>query len=112
MSGAITATSQSDSGWMSGLISDASNVRAQEQTLNSQVSTGLVSTTYSGLGSGAAVSLDINPEIANLQTWQSNINQAAGSMHGYDRRRGASRLAAGRWAARYDRREYLRIRRR
>jgi flagellin-like hook-associated protein FlgL len=80
MSGAITATGQSDSGWMSSLISDAANVRAQEQTLTNQVSTGQVSSTYAGLGSGAAVSLDINPEIANLTTWQSNINQAAGTM--------------------------------
>jgi flagellar hook-associated protein 3 FlgL len=80
MSGAITGTSQSDTGWMSSLISDAANVRGQLETLTNQASTGLVSSTYAGLGDGAAVSLDINPEINNLQTWQSNINQAAGSM--------------------------------
>ncbi len=33
-----------------------------------------------GLGSGASVSLDLNPEIANLQTWQANINAATGTM--------------------------------
>ena len=58
MSGAITATSQSDSGWMSSLISDAATVRAQEQTLTNQVSTGQVSSTYAGLGSGAISSTE------------------------------------------------------
>jgi len=80
MSGAITATSQSDAGWMSSLISDAANVRQKLETLTNQVSTGLIGTTYAGLGSGAAVSLDLNPEIADLQTWQANINQTTGPM--------------------------------
>ncbi len=80
MSGAITATGQSDAGWMSSLISDAASVRQKLETLTNQASTGLLGTTYAGLGSGAAVSLDLNPEIANLQTWQANINQATGSM--------------------------------
>ncbi len=80
MSGTITAASQADAGWMSSLISDAANVRQQLTTLTNQVSTGLVSTTYSGLGSGAAVSLDLNPELTSLQTWQNNINQVTGSM--------------------------------
>ena len=39
-----------------------------------------MSNTYAGLGSGAAVSLNLNPQIATLQTWQNNINQAASSM--------------------------------
>src|ERR1022692_4098124 len=80
MSGTITGTGQSSAGWMSGLISNAANVRQQLQTLTNQVSTGLISTSYAGLGSGAAVSLDLSPEIANLQTWQTNINQATGPM--------------------------------
>ena len=45
-----------------------------------QASTGLVSTTYAGLGSGAAVSLDLEPGARHLQTWQNNINQATGTM--------------------------------
>lgn len=80
MSGAISATSLSDSGWMSSLISDAATVRQHLETLTNQVSTGLVSSSYAGLGSGAAVSLDLNPELANLQTWQNNIDQVTGPM--------------------------------
>jgi len=80
MSGTVTSASQADSGWMSSLISDASTVRQQLVTLTGQASTGLVSANYAGLGSGAAVSLDLNPEVANLQTWQVNINQATGPM--------------------------------
>ncbi len=80
MSGAISATGQSDAGWMSNLIGDAATVRQHLETLTNQASTGLVSSTYAGLGSGAAVSLDLNPELANLTTWQNNINQVTGSM--------------------------------
>ena len=80
MSGAISPTGQSDAGWISSLISDAAAVRQKLETLTNQVGTGLVGTTYAGLGSGAAVSLNLNPEIASLQTWQTNINQATGTM--------------------------------
>jgi flagellar hook-associated protein 3 FlgL len=80
MSGAISSASQADAGWMSSLISDASTVRDKLVTLTGQASTGLVSSSYAGLGSGAAVSLDLNPEVANMQTWQANINQASGPM--------------------------------
>ena len=78
MSGAVSGTA--DAGWMSSLISDAATVRQKLETLSNQASTGLVGTTYAGLGAGASVSLDLNPEIANLQTWQANINQVTGSM--------------------------------
>jgi flagellar hook-associated protein 3 FlgL len=80
MSGVIGPASLSDAGWMSSLISDAAGVRQQLQTLTNQASTGLVGTTYAGLGAGATVSLDLNPQIAELQTWQANINQATGTM--------------------------------
>jgi len=80
MSGTVTATGQSEAGWMSSLISNAAIVRQKLETLTNQASTGLVGTTYAGLGGGAAVALDLNPELANLQTWQANINQATGPM--------------------------------
>ena len=80
MSGAIAGSGPSNAGWMSSLIDNAASVRQKLETLTNQASTGLVGTTYAGLGSGAAVSLDLNPELANLQTWQNNINQATGSM--------------------------------
>lgn len=80
MSGTLTPISQSDAGWMSSLISDASNIRQQLETLTNQASTGLVGSTYAALGTGASISLDLNPQLANLTTWQANINQATGSM--------------------------------
>ena len=80
MSGSVGAASQSDSGWLSSLIGDAATVRTKLETLTNQASTGLISSTYAGLGTGTAVSLDLNPEIASMQTWQNNINQATGSM--------------------------------
>jgi flagellar hook-associated protein 3 FlgL len=80
MSGAIGPANLSDAGWMSSLISDAANVRQQLETLTNQASTGLVGSTYAGLGGGASVSLDLNPQIANLSTWQANIGQATGNM--------------------------------
>lgn len=78
MSSTITGTS--DAGWMSSLIADAATVRQKLETLSNQASTGLVGTTYAAEGSGAKVSLDLNPEIACLGTWQANINQAVGPM--------------------------------
>jgi flagellin-like hook-associated protein FlgL len=80
VSGGISATTQSDAGWMGSLIDDTASVRQKLETLTNQASTGLIGTTYAGLGSGAAVSLNLNPEIADLTTWQNNINQATGSM--------------------------------
>jgi len=55
-------------------------VRQKLETLTNQASTGLVGTTYAGMGTGASVSLNLNPEIADLTTWQANINQATGPM--------------------------------
>lgn len=78
MSGAITGLS--DVGWMSSLIDDAAGVRQKLETLTNQASTGLIGTTYAGLGNGASISLNLNPQIANLQTWQANVTQATGPM--------------------------------
>ena len=48
--------------------------------LTNQASTGLVADNYAGLGTGAPVSLDLQPQIANLQTWQNNVDAATGRM--------------------------------
>jgi flagellar hook-associated protein 3 FlgL len=62
------------------LIANSTAVHQQLDTLTEQVSTGLVSQTYAGLGSGAGISLDLNPQLHALSTAQTNINQATGSM--------------------------------
>jgi flagellar hook-associated protein 3 FlgL len=78
MSGSVGTASPVDSAWMSSLISDAATVRQKLDTLTNQASNGLVATTYGGLGSGASISLDLNPQISSLQTWQNNIDAATG----------------------------------
>ena len=69
-----------DYGQMTSLISDGASIKRNLDQLTTQISTGLVSDTYAGLGSGAAVSLNLEPQISALQTWQNNINQAASTM--------------------------------
>ena len=62
------------------LIANSANVRQQLDTLTEQASNGKVSQTYAGLGSGASLSLNLNPQLTALQTYQNNIGQATGSM--------------------------------
>jgi flagellar hook-associated protein 3 FlgL len=62
------------------LISNSVSVHQQLDTLTEQVSTGLVSQTYAGLGGQAGLALDLNPQLTALQTYQNNISQATGSM--------------------------------
>jgi flagellar hook-associated protein 3 FlgL len=76
----IAASGPADFGQMANLINDSAAVKQKLDQLTTQISTGLVSNTYAGLGSGAAVSLNLQPQIAALQTWQNNINQAASGM--------------------------------
>lgn len=81
MTGNITWTGgPSDYGMMSGLISGCQSVKQKLDTLTNQASTGLVGVTYAGLGTGAPVSLDLSPQIANMQTWQNNVNTANAQM--------------------------------
>ena len=62
------------------LIANSTSVHQQLDTLTEQASTGLVSQTYAGLGGEASVSLNLNPQLAALQTYQNDIGQATGSM--------------------------------
>jgi hypothetical protein len=65
MSGTI---GPADYGMYGSLIANASSVKQKLDTLTSQASSGLIGDTYAGLGSGAAVSLDLRPQMADLQT--------------------------------------------
>ncbi len=67
-------------GMLRALIANSTAVHQQLDTLTEQVSTGLVSQSYAGLGSGAGISLDLNPQLNALSTAQTNINEATGSM--------------------------------
>ena len=76
----ISSLRLSDYGMMGNLVSDSATVRQRLDQLTEQVSTGRVADSYAGLGSGAAVSLDLNPDIDRLKTWQANINAATGRL--------------------------------
>ncbi|HUB15986.1 MAG TPA: flagellin [Acetobacteraceae bacterium] len=76
----ISATGPADYGMLTSLVSDTDAIKQRLDQLTTQISTGQVANTYAGLGAGAAVSLDLYPQIATLQTWQNNINAATGTM--------------------------------
>jgi len=80
MSGSVAGMGASGYGMMSSLISNTDAIKQTLDQLTSQASSGYVSKTYAGLGAGAAVSLDLSPQIASLQTWQNNIDAASGRM--------------------------------
>lgn len=76
----MSTTIGSGYGILPTLIAESTSVHQQLDTLTQQVSTGLVSQTYAGLGSQAGISLDLNPQLTSLQNYQNNIDQATGSM--------------------------------
>jgi len=80
MSGSIVGMGVSNYGMMSSLVSDSTSIKQKLDQLTNQASSGYVSSTYAGLGTGAPVSLDLTPQIASLQTYQNNIDAASGSM--------------------------------
>lgn len=80
MSGGISLIGPANYSVSSELAANAATIRERMTQLTEQASSGLVSETYAGLDSGASVSLDLNPEISQMNTWQSNINAAQGRM--------------------------------
>lgn len=80
MSGISGVPAGGQYGLLATLVADSASARQRLDQLTQQASTGLIANTYAGLGAGAPVSLDLNPEIASLQTWQNNIGSATGSM--------------------------------
>jgi flagellar hook-associated protein 3 FlgL len=80
MSGSIAMTGVTGDAALTQLIKNSETVHARLDKLTEQASSGLVGDTYAELGSAATVSLDLRPQLANLQTWQSNVDAAAGRM--------------------------------
>jgi flagellar hook-associated protein 3 FlgL len=74
------AVGPADYGMLGSLIANASSVKQKLNTLTNQVSTGLIGDTYAGLGTGASISLDLRPQMANVQTWQNNVDASTGRM--------------------------------
>jgi flagellar hook-associated protein 3 FlgL len=61
-------------------IADSVVIKRQLDTLTEQAGDGLVSQTYSGLGAGAGTALSLEPQIAGLAAYQSNISAATSQM--------------------------------
>jgi flagellin-like hook-associated protein FlgL len=80
MTASISMTGVTGDATLTRLIQDSQTVHARLDKLTNQASTGLIADDYAGLGSGASVSLDLRPQIANLQTWQNNVDTATGRM--------------------------------
>jgi flagellar hook-associated protein 3 FlgL len=76
----MTSAIGSGYGILPTLIANSTSVHQQLDTLTEQASSGLVSQSYAGLGGGASVALDLNPQLSALQTYQNNISQATGGM--------------------------------
>lgn len=76
----MSSTIGSGYGILPTLIANSTNIHQQLDTLTEQASTGLVSQTYAGLGGAANLSLNLNPQLSALQTYQNNIGQATGTM--------------------------------
>ncbi|MGA8193114.1 MAG: flagellin [Acetobacteraceae bacterium] len=74
------AVGPSDYGMLGSLIANASSVKQKLDTLTNQASTGLIGDTYAGLGTGAPIALNLQPQMANLRTWQNNVDAATGRM--------------------------------
>jgi flagellin-like hook-associated protein FlgL len=79
MSNSIDA-SLANYGLVGALVTDSQSVSSKLDTLTQQASTGLVASSYAGLGTGAGVSLNLSPQVASLQVVQTNIGVATGQM--------------------------------
>jgi flagellar hook-associated protein 3 FlgL len=80
MSGSISMTGVNGFAPFGQLISNAEATHTKLDKLTNQASTGLIADNYAGLGSGASVSLNLRPQINNLQTWQNNVDSVTGGM--------------------------------
>jgi flagellar hook-associated protein 3 FlgL len=78
MSGVTGATT--NYGLLGALIANSDQVSAQLDQLTTQASSGLVSSSYAGLGSAAATSLMLAPAVAQQTTWSNNIDAVSGPM--------------------------------
>jgi flagellar hook-associated protein 3 FlgL len=75
-----TGSNVASYGLLGQLIANSTTVRERLNTLTLQSSSGLISSSYAGLGSGAAISLRLQPVIAQQTAWSQNIAAAASQM--------------------------------
>lgn len=81
MSNTVQSGAAAASGTIGRLADESATIKAKMDRLNIQASTGLVSSTYGGLGDTAAISLDLRPELARTQVWGQNIDGATARLN-------------------------------
>jgi flagellar hook-associated protein 3 FlgL len=64
-------------GVLARLTRESGTIKTRLDTLNIQSSSGLVSQTFGGLGSGAQLTLDLRPQMARIDSFTQNIGVAA-----------------------------------
>ena len=74
MSGSISPTGL---GGLTQIVSDAARTKQTITQLATEASSGLISDTFAGLGEGAAVALDLSPQLAANAQIQTNTQSAA-----------------------------------
>ena len=74
------AAGVASTGLLAELAGNAGTVNLRLQQVSEQISSGLVSTTYAGLGSGALTSLDLRPQLAQSTALSDGITAATAQM--------------------------------
>ncbi|CAH2600378.1 Flagellar hook-associated protein flgL [Rhodovastum atsumiense] len=72
----MMTTGLAGGGLLAHLVADNVAARAQFERLTRQSSDGKVALTYAGLGTGAATSLNLRPQVAQTEAWGRNVTKA------------------------------------
>ncbi len=82
MSGTIGNGGGGNAGWglLGQLAANATGISTRLERVTEQISTGLVSQTYSGLGSSAVAALDLRPQVAHQAAIGQGISAAGGQL--------------------------------
>ncbi len=67
-------------GLLAELVNDSTATQTQLDKLTQQSASGLVAETYGGLGNAASVSIDLRPQMTQVQAWQQSISVANGNL--------------------------------
>jgi flagellar hook-associated protein 3 FlgL len=76
--GAVSGLVQN--GLLAQLVADSTATQTQLDKLTQQSASGQVADTYGGLGDAAPVSIDLRPQMAQVQAWQQSVSAANGTL--------------------------------
>ena len=67
-------------GGLTTITADSAAIRRQLDTLTGQAGSGMVSTTFGGLGGTAPAALALTPALTQVQAWKANVDSANGRL--------------------------------